>query len=173
MPRSPFAVVRPTFQPLPQLLMTQQTKPEQSKLVLGELPPHTYGIPRYFSASAIILLHFWCYRFLRLIFVQIFDLVAANRRTFETDIDEVRQDGFKVHPVFLEQRKEKFREHQQHHARRRVACAKCSPCEKVERNTDGCRKAHTDELPLCQVEKDLVFDFGQVFRDRYISHSSP
>lgn len=77
------------------------------------------------------------------------------------------------YPVFLEQRKEKFREHQQHHARRRVACAKCSPCEKVERNTDGCRKAHTDELPLCQVEKDLVFDFRQVFRDRHISHSSP
>ena len=78
-----------------------------------------------------------------------------------------------MHPVFLEQRKEKFREHQQHHARRRVACAKCSPCEKVERNTDGCRKAHTDELPLCQVEKDLVFHFGKVFGNRYIGHLSP
>ena len=31
----------PTFQPLPQWLMTQLTKPEQSKLVLGELPPQT------------------------------------------------------------------------------------------------------------------------------------
>ena len=29
------------IQPLPQLLITQLTKPEQSKLVDGELPPHT------------------------------------------------------------------------------------------------------------------------------------
>ena len=64
-------------------------------------------------------------------------------------------------------------EYQQHHARRRVACTKRFPCKKVERDTDGCRKAHTDELSLCQVEKDLVLHFGQVFRDCHISHSSP
>lgn len=42
-PRSPSAVCRPTFHPFPQLLITQLTKPEQSKLVLGDAPPHTYG----------------------------------------------------------------------------------------------------------------------------------
>ena len=35
------AVFLPTFHPLPQLLITQHTKPEQSKLVEGEEPPHT------------------------------------------------------------------------------------------------------------------------------------
>ncbi len=39
---SPFAVCRPTLQPLPQLLMTHDTKPEQSKEVDGLEPPHTY-----------------------------------------------------------------------------------------------------------------------------------
>ena len=40
---SPSAVVLPTFHPFPQLLITQHTKPEQSKLVDGDAPPQTYG----------------------------------------------------------------------------------------------------------------------------------
>ena len=39
-PIKPFAVKRPTLQPLPQLLITQETKPEQSKEDEGLLPPH-------------------------------------------------------------------------------------------------------------------------------------
>ena len=30
-------------------------------------------------------------------FIQVFNLIAAHRRTFEADTDEIRQDGFKVH----------------------------------------------------------------------------
>lgn len=47
--------------------------------------------------------------------IQVFDLIAAYRRAFESDTDKIRQDGFKVHPVFLVQSKEKFRQHQEHH----------------------------------------------------------
>ena len=38
---NPLAPSRPTYQPLPLWLMTHDTKPEQSKEVEGELPPHT------------------------------------------------------------------------------------------------------------------------------------
>ena len=86
------------------------------------------------------------------------------------DADEIRQDGFKMHSVFLVQSKEKFRHHQKHHACRCIARLQRTVHEKIEQNADARRKPNTHKLAFRQVQKDLVFHFGKVFRNRYIDH---
>ena len=78
-----------------------------------------------------------------------------------------------MHPVFLVQSKEKFRQHQEHHACRRIAGSQRIAHEKIERNPNSCRETHTHKLAFRQVQKDLVFHFGKVFGYRYIGHLSP
>ena len=78
-----------------------------------------------------------------------------------------------MHPVFLIQRKEKLRQHQEHHACRCIAGSQRIAHEKIERNADARRETHTHELAFRQVQKDLVLHFGKVFGNRHIGHLSP
>ena len=83
------------------------------------------------------------------------------------------EDFFSWLPVLLIESEEDEREHDDHHQHCRSGDAEAGLSQEEDRNTRCRSQRKADELPLCQVEKDLVFDFGQVFRDRYIGHSSP
>ena len=50
------------------------------------------------------------------------------------------------------------------------AGAQAAPEEKEQRNADERAAAKADQLPLCQVESDLRFNFCQVLGDRNIGH---
>ena len=78
-----------------------------------------------------------------------------------------------MHPVFLVQSKEKFRQHQKHHACRCIAGSQRTAHEEVERNADARRETHTYKLAFRQVQKDLILHFGKVFGNCYIGHLSP
>lgn len=80
----------------------------------------------------------------------------------------MHENGLRILTVLLIHREQKKRQHDSDHHERRDG----DPCvlfgKKEERQSDKDRRPEAEELPLCEVQKDLAFDPRQIPRDRGI-----
>lgn len=105
--------------------------------------------------------------------IEIVGFVGALLGAKHQHPNHVADDDFQMLPVLFVQRQQKCRQHGENHehggrgiAQRLLGC-------KIQGDANEQAEAETDELPLGQVEKNLAFDFGEVFGDGYIGHFLP
>ena len=102
--------------------------------------------------------------------VKVVGLIGALFGAQEVQAQQL--EGHLLHglAVALVHRQKEKRKHGEHHHQSGGAGAQAAPEEKEQRNADERAAAKADQLPLCQVESDLRFNFCQVLGDRNIGH---
>jgi hypothetical protein len=79
----------------------------------------------------------------------------------------VKRDFFKRLPVLFVHGRRKKRQHQADHQQHGNIVADGRMGQQVGRDTNRPGSRKTDELPFGQVQRNLGFNFGQVFRNGY------
>ena len=102
--------------------------------------------------------------------VKVVGLIGALFGAQEVQADKLPNHLFQRLAVALVHRQKERRKHGEHHHQSGGAGAQAAPEEKEQRNADERAAAKADQLPLCQVESDLRFNFCQVLGDRNIGH---
>ena len=101
--------------------------------------------------------------------VKVVGLIGALFGAQEVQADKLPNHLFQRLAVALVHRQKEKRKHGEHH-HQSGGGAQAAPEEKEQRNADERAAAKADQLPLCQVESDLRFNFCQVLGDRNIGH---
>ena len=102
--------------------------------------------------------------------IEIVGFVGAFLRAQHQHPNHVADDDLQMLSVLFVQSQQKRREHSKDHQHGSRRITQGCFGGKIQRDTNQQPQTETDQLPLCQIEKHLGFDVGQVLWNGYIRH---